>query len=83
MFRRHNCVTDPLTRQWWRDYQQVMKDGNPLGLSFTEYVAHRVVSLGTVFIYSATNTSQTPWYVSSCGHKHPWGESCGTMTAAQ
>lgn len=80
--RGHNCVTDPTARQWWRDYQTVVKEGNPLGLSFVEYVAHRVRSLGTVIVYD-TRADQTPWYVSSCGHKHEWGESCGSWTAAQ
>lgn len=79
---RHNCVTDRETREMWRDYQHVMKEGNPLGLSFPEYVAHRVFSNGTRFIYTTdTSASQTYWYMSSCGHSHPWGQSCSSWTA--
>lgn len=73
-----NCVTDPLTRQWWRDYR---KADNPLGLSFVEYVAHRVASLGPRVTY--TDAPDLPWYVSSCGHMHPWGESCNAVTVTQ
>lgn len=75
--RGHNCITDPLARQWWRDYQKVCREGNPLGLGFTEYVAHRVLSLGE---HNVTSAYQSPWYVSTCGHQHPWGVSCSNVT---
>ena len=71
----------------WREYQHVTKEGNPLGLSFAEYVAQRVIAAGTRFVYAtntgnaATDTTQTPWYVSACGHSHPWGRSCSGWTA--
>lgn len=78
----HNCITDRETKEMWRDYRRVVKDGNPLGLSFAEYVAQRVIAAGTRFVYaSETNPTQTPWYVSACGHQHPWGESCGSWTS--
>lgn len=76
------CITDPTTKMWWRDYLQLLRDGNPQGLSFVEYIANRVVSLGSAFMYGS-GTDQGPFYVSSCGHKHPWGESCGSWTASQ
>ena len=75
-----NCITDTLTREYWRDYQGVLKDGNPFGLSFTEYVAHRIISTGTRFTY--TNVTQVEWHVAQCGHQHPWGQSCSTWTEA-
>lgn len=74
------CINDPTARAWWRDYQQMLREGNPMGLSFVEYIANRVVSLGSGFMYGNTNA---PVYVSACGHKHPWGESCGSWTASQ
>ena len=80
MKRLHDCITDPLTKQWWRDYKVMCKEGNPLGLSFTQYVAHHVVSVGQRLTDTATD--QTPWYIASCGHKHLWGESCATWTEA-
>ena len=75
-----NPITDPLARQWWRDYQRECRDGNPLGLSFTEYVAHRVLSLG---FQSLSMAPSAPWYVSSCGHQHPWGVTCDQVTVTQ
>jgi hypothetical protein len=74
-----NCITDPLARTYWREYQQVCADGNPLGLSYVEYVAHRVASLGSRIVYE-TSADQTPWYVSTCGHQHPWGVTCASWT---
>lgn len=74
-----NCVTDPLTKQWWRDYQKVCKEGNPLGLSFVEYVAQRVFA---TWVPSHTETTQAPWYVATCGHQHQWGKSCSEAVTA-
>lgn len=76
-----NCVTDPLAKQWWRDYQAICRQGNELGLSFVEYVAHRVGSLGPRTYTEGANAA--PWYVAQCGHQHPWGESCNSWTASQ
>ena len=76
----HNCITDREVRDMWRDYRTVLKEGNPLGLSFAEYVAQRVIAQGTRFVYS-TITTDVPWYVTTCGHRHPWGESCGSWTS--
>lgn len=75
-----NCVSDPTARQWWRDYQKVCHAGNPLGLSFVEFVAHRVLAQGQV---THTEAAQAPWDVAPCGHKHTWGESCSSWTSAQ
>lgn len=76
--RQHlGCVTDPLTRRYWKDFQALCREGNPLGLSFVEYVAHRVLALGQ---HAVSDAPASPWYVSECGHKHPWGESCATVT---
>ncbi len=76
-----NCITDPVSKAWWRDYQRVMKDGNPLGLSFVDYIALRVASLGPRL--TVTSSTNVPWYVSSCGHRHEWGESCSSLTVTQ
>lgn len=77
------CITDPVARSYWRDYQQLLKDGNPQGLSFTEYVATRVDRPQILITFSAEDTSAAPWYVATCGHKHPWGQSCSMKTVAQ
>ena len=56
-----NCITDPLAKEYWRDYQHVMREGNPLGLSFTEYVAFRVMALRvplTALTYHLTKTDR-------------------------
>ena len=74
-----NPITDPMARQYWRDYQTLCRTGNPLGLSFVEYVAHRVLELAPQSVSAA---DASPWYVATCGHHHPWGESCGTWTAS-
>ncbi len=74
-----SCVTDPLARQWWRDYRRHCAQGNRSGFSFVEYVAHRVLSLGPT---TETSASAAPWYVSQCGHSHPWGIACGRWTDA-
>lgn len=76
----HSCVTDREVRDMWRDYRSVIKDGNPLGLSFAEYIAQRVIAQGIRFVYSQTSTDQVPWYVASCAHQHPWGETCQSVT---
>lgn len=73
MFRRHVCITDPTARAWWRDYLAVVKEGNPLGLSFVDYVAQRVFAALTP---SYTEAPASPWYVAACGHQHQWGASC-------
>jgi hypothetical protein len=68
-------VLDRETRELWRDYKHVLKEGNPLGLSFVEYVAARVNARHPV-ASQVTSTSETHWYMSPCGHSHPWGGSC-------
>ena len=73
MFRRHSCVTDPTARAWWRDYQNVVTEGTPLGLSFVDYVAQRVLAAITP---PYTEAAKAPWYVAACGHQHQWGASC-------
>jgi hypothetical protein len=73
------CITDPLAKAWWREYQTLCKEGNPLGLGFTEYVAHRVLSLG---YHSVTDAAAAPWHIAQCGHQHPWGVSCSNWTDA-
>jgi hypothetical protein len=80
MFRRHNCVTDPTTKAWWRDYQAVIREGNPLGLSFVEYVATRVIAANPIPTYTAA--PESPWYIAACGHSHLWGAACSTWTEA-
>jgi hypothetical protein len=79
MARRHDCITDPMARRYWREYRREVKRGNPLGLSFTEYVAQKVIATGLQTVY--TMASDAPWDVASCGHNHPWGESCGSYTS--
>ena len=78
MLRRHACITDQTAKAWWKDFQGVLKEGNPLGLSFVEYVAQRVLAN---FTPTYTEAPQSPWYVSSCGHKHQWGAACEGATA--
>jgi hypothetical protein len=78
--RLRKGITDRLALEYWRDYQRVLRDGNPLGLSYTEYVAQRVIAAGVQFVYT-TSTSEVDWHVSACGHQHPFGESCNTWTA--
>ena len=76
----HDCITDPDARRMWREYRKEVKRGNPNGLSYTEYVAQKVVAQGyRVLVY--TSTADLPWDVAMCGHKHPFGETCGTYTA--
>ena len=76
--KHQGCVTDPLAREWWRDYRHIIASGNPLGLSFVEYVAARVASLGTRI--EVSNNSNAPWYMASCGHSHAWGVACTGLT---
>lgn len=76
--RHIGCVTDREAKELWRDYQGVTKNGNPLGVSFVEYVFHRVAARQPVTVTS--DTTGVPWYIASCGHQHPWGESCATWT---
>lgn len=78
MMRHRNCITDPTTKAWWRDYQHVIKDGNPLGLSFVEYIAVRLYAAQPQLV-SSTSTTNVEWYMSPCGHSHPWGVSCSEM----
>lgn len=73
--RHADRITDPLARQWWIEYRHVIATGNPLGLSFVEYIAHRVNALGPRPVYT-DNTAFVPWYVAGCGHAHPWGVPC-------
>lgn len=77
--KHRNCITDRLARAWWQEYRHVTEAGNPLGISFVEYVAARVASLGQRYTYSA-NTTEAPVFVATCGHAHFWGVSC-TMLA--
>jgi hypothetical protein len=79
MLRRHDCITDPTARAWWRDYRTMCREGNPLGLSFMEYIAQRVLSTECMSSYTAADDS--PWYVAACGHQHQWGASCSEMSA--
>ena len=74
-------ITDPTAKQYWRDWQHILRGGNPLGLSFVEYVAIRVYSERPQGTVTAT-ADASPWYVAQCGHQHPWGESCGTWTSS-
>lgn len=74
-----NCVTDPTAKAWWRDYQKILKEGNPLGLSFVDYVAQRVLAAITP---TYTEAPASPWYVAPCGHQHQWGASCSESVTA-
>lgn len=74
-----NCVTDPTAKAWWRDYQKMVKEGNPLGLSFVDYVAQRVFAALTP---TYTEAPQAPWYVAPCGHQHLWGAACTESVTA-
>lgn len=81
MFRRHQCITDPTAKAWWRDYQKVLKEGNPLGLSFVEYVTQRVFAdIAPTTTYASS--TDAPWYVAACGHQHLWGASCSESVTA-
>lgn len=86
MFRHKGCITDVLAKEYWRDYQSVLREGNPRGLSFTEYVAQRV-NPATITYGAATATesvpASVPWYTAECGHRHPWGLPCSVWTAMQ
>ncbi len=77
MLRR---IPDREANELWRDYRSVLKDGNPLGLSFVEYVAARVMARQPVHA-AATSSSDVHWYVSPCGHSHPWGAACSDWSA--
>ena len=80
MFRRpHVCITDPTAKAWWRDYQSVIKEGNPLGISFVEYVTQRVIAAA---MPTYAEAKDAPWYTAPCGHQHPWGASCSEMAVA-
>lgn len=81
MIGHRNCITDRLAKEWWRDYQHVMKSGNPLGLSFVEYVASRMVAMAPQTV-TTSSTNGAPWYMSQCGHAHEWGASCSNWTEA-
>jgi lysozyme family protein len=71
-----NPITDPTARAYWREYQSMCKQGNPLGLSFVEYVAQRVHASTSIY----TLSTDVPWFVTTCGHQHPWGVSCVSVT---
>lgn len=73
-------ITDPTAKAWWRDYQRVLSDGNPLGLSFVEYVAERVALRRPTTATDAL-PAHAPWYVAACGHEHPWGQPCSVWTS--
>jgi hypothetical protein len=71
--RKHpGCVTDPLTRQWWKDYQRLVATGR-IGFPFTDYVAQRVMAEGT------SPTGPAPSMMAGCGHVHDWGASCSRL----
>src|SRR5688500_6307518 len=72
-----NCITAPPACEWCRDYQHVCREGNPLALSFVEYVAARLSSLGPR-TFTSTGCNDVTWYPASCGHQHPWGQPCGS-----
>lgn len=71
-------ITDPEAISYWREYRKLVKEGQTNGLSFTEYVAARVHAPTTVYALS----TDVPWFVSTCGHQHPWGVACGSVTMA-
>lgn len=73
---RKKGITDPLALAYWREWQAMVKNGNPMGLSFTEYVAQRVHQPTSLYALS----TEVPWFVSTCGHQHPWGVACGSLT---
>jgi hypothetical protein len=78
---RRRGITDRLALAYWREYQVIVREGNPLGISFVEYVAARVNAEGEPkFAYNTTASSNAPWYMAACGHAHPWGASCSTWT---
>lgn len=86
MFRHKGCVRDPEAIGYWRDYQNVLAAGNPLGLSFVEYVAYRVAIVSAPVAPVTVTTASgehIPWYTAQCGHRHPWGVSCNTWTTSQ
>ena len=70
--KHKGCVTDPITRQWWRDYREV---AGAIGISFVEYVARRALAEATTVI-----SPLAPVYPASCGHMHAWGGSCSSLT---
>lgn len=78
MLRHRNCVIDPEARTMWREYQSVLKEGNPLGLSFVEYIAVKVMAQQPQTVTSTTQI-ETMYFTAACGHRHPWGASCSEM----
>lgn len=78
---RRGGITDPTAKAWWRDYQKVIKEGNPLGLSFVEYIAQRVVAANPQPM-TYTAAPESPWYIAACGHSHLWGAACSVWTEA-
>jgi hypothetical protein len=74
------CIRDRETRELWHDYQAIVREGNRLGMSFVEYVAIRVNARAPQFV-AATSTTTENWYVSACGHSHPWGAACSDWSA--
>jgi hypothetical protein len=80
--KHRGCITDPLARQWWREYQAICDQGNPLGLSFVEYVSARLLSVGPK-TYTSVSAENSPYFVSTCGHRHEWGVTCNNVTVTQ
>lgn len=74
------CITDREAKELWRDYQSVKEEGNPLGLSFVEYVMVRVAARQPD-LPTTTRTDDAQWYAATCGHQHPWGATCSDWSA--
>jgi hypothetical protein len=73
--RKHpGCVTDPLTRQWWHEYQGLVR-ARQLDVAFTEYVAHRTIAEAVT-----RPGGPVPVLTAACGHMHAWGQSCSSLT---
>lgn len=70
-------ITDPTALAFWREYRQLVK-ADAIDLSFVEFVAKRVTAQNSMYSLS----TEVPWFVSTCGHQHPWGVACGSVTMA-
>lgn len=54
-------IYDPMIVEFKRDYDHVMKDGNPLGMTLIEYIVARWLALGSQ-TYAASSTSSPVFY---------------------
>ena len=54
-------MDDPQVLKWWVDFLHVTRGGNPIGMTFAEYIAARLNML-ELTIASSGSTTPWPWH---------------------